>query len=296
MAEHDARISDLYRRGPRAEPRAYLDDAIRAAAAESVGTGRADPRRSPRRPGFRWMFPLATAASVLLSVGLLLRMGPELPGGLGPDAPSSEQVDSGSSRAGEPLVAADDAGVEAEAPPDADPATSTPRHAVPLSPPPAVSRQAPSVEVGAAREEREASGSGERLRAPESDPKAATAGRLEAHPAPLDIEPDSQREKRKAAAPRPAPNTRVTADGLMQAAPRSERRFSSADVVSAPSGLPVAIDQNTPVEGLIESLRGAPEERWLEAIDRLEALGRVRDAEQLRAALRRPRGGSGVRE
>lgn len=70
MTEHDERLSRLYRAGPQDSPGELADARIRQAARAAI-----TPRK--RRP--RWLAPLATAATVVLAVGVLLRVGIDVP-------------------------------------------------------------------------------------------------------------------------------------------------------------------------------------------------------------------------
>ncbi|MCB1735114.1 MAG: hypothetical protein H6981_00810 [Gammaproteobacteria bacterium] len=68
MSEHDERISRLYHTRDGASPSALSDAFVKRAAHAAV---------KPKRPALRWAAPLAMAATVLLSLGVLLRVGIE---------------------------------------------------------------------------------------------------------------------------------------------------------------------------------------------------------------------------
>lgn len=70
MSEHDPKLSRLYQRGPQDTPSAELDLAIRQQAHEAVTS-----KKPLRRP--RWMIPAASAATLLIGVGILLQLTPE---------------------------------------------------------------------------------------------------------------------------------------------------------------------------------------------------------------------------
>ena len=61
------RLAQVYRAGPPEQPPAALDEKILAAAREAVATA-----ATPRRPRSYWLAPLATAAVVVLSLGVVL--------------------------------------------------------------------------------------------------------------------------------------------------------------------------------------------------------------------------------
>jgi hypothetical protein len=80
--ERDAKLSQAYRELGREEPPRALDDAILAAAHRAERTHPA-PLLSPgvgRPARKRWTFPLAAAAVIMLSVGVVMHLQREQPG------------------------------------------------------------------------------------------------------------------------------------------------------------------------------------------------------------------------
>lgn len=74
MSDHDERISRLYHTHDEALPSDISDALIKRAACAAV-----TPRPTARHRIRQWAAPLAMAATVLLSLGLLLRVGVETP-------------------------------------------------------------------------------------------------------------------------------------------------------------------------------------------------------------------------
>lgn len=118
---HDPALSALYRRSGDIQPPVELDDAVLDAA-----------RRASRRR--RWIFPLSTAAILVIGVGLVLRtaMQPEfgthpagIPGTL-TDSPSGAEAEQTPSPAQARRPRADDAAAPAAKPQAAPPRELTP--------------------------------------------------------------------------------------------------------------------------------------------------------------------------
>jgi hypothetical protein len=352
-AERDAALDRVYQAGPREEPPARLDAAIRAAARREVG---ARPRPVSRLRA--WRVPVSIAAMLVLSVSLVTLMreegGEELvhpgpPAGRTPPAappapetqtpaasvPAPARPPAGESAA-QPRVSKDSgrelqpgsvAGARDAAGAAADPAVSanqseargaagtarTPPVERPLDDAtrapaaPAESRARASVapsaaDVGgglAAESQRPAPAvpaakSAERKSAPrsESEPPGDLAAELP-RPAP--------------AAPAPLARQAPPAKAAEKAAPRRDDRYGELGATRGPAGASAPAAEpsrraeadarlykreqapvlSPPVAAMAKELDTQPPEKWLARVEELRREGRMAEAEELLAELKR---------
>ncbi|MGB0721889.1 MAG: hypothetical protein ACPGU7_05775 [Gammaproteobacteria bacterium] len=268
MSDHDRRISELYARGPREEPPADLDSAIRAQAARALRET-AGVRQAPRvQRRSRWMVPLATAATLLLSVGLVMRMGGDVPGEQA--ATMDTLVKPGPVRNPPQALNAPRPGVGPSAP--------APR-ALPAAPPESMlSEGGTSALPDAGRITRHAS---PRVAPPVSEEAAGFADRADTRQPSRQVRPASTEPASKALnAQQKRLERGAPAVSGADASARSEVAARSAASTVRSDAL--TIDSSTALDQVIQSLRHAPESRWWAAMERLDALGRQDDARALR--------------
>lgn len=248
----DPQLDAAYRAGAGAEPPQRLDDLIRAAARREVGSG---PR--PLASHRRWQMPLALAAVLVLSVGVVTTMREQGADRLDQPLPSS--ISSSGETAGQneaqPAAKAE-ALRQAEAPLSATPAPA----AAPAPEPPAAAA-AKRYEVPAVAE----------APAPAAPPPAQAPMMARSESAAV-ASTGAVAESRSTEAPAAAPRA------LMRAP-------ASATADAARPGAPAVAMSAPPAPW--QDLVGKPAEQWRQRILELRRAQRLSDAETVIAEFRR---------
>jgi hypothetical protein len=271
-AERDPRLDQLYARAGREEPRAELDQAIRAAARREV-------QARPQALGAglrRWRLPISIAAVVVLSVSVVTLMREEgadrseeglSPTTLEPGAPAAPSYGDAKKKAGKSVTTP--SGAQPPAP------QALPEPAAELTAPSAKeSQRAGRVDAPAVR------------RTQPAEPFAAEPRQRAADAMKESVSQQSQpaaEAPAKAAAPGAARALRAPA-ATMQAIP-SETEQDTAGKRALEKSERSLSDSQT--KALLQELDGAPPAVWLEKIEALRREGKRHEADDLQTEFRR---------
>lgn len=251
----DPQLDAAYRAGAEAEPPQRLDDLIRAAARREVGSG---PR--PLSASRRWQTPLALAAVLVLSVGLVTTMREQGADQLDQPLPSS--ISSSGKVAGETAPQKDSKpAAKAEVPRQ----TEAPLVIAPV--PAAVPAPAEPPATAAAK----------RYEAP------AVAEAPAAPPPPAQAPMRARSESAAVASQGAAAESRSVE--APAAAPRALMRAPAATADAARSGAPAVAMSAPPAPW--QYLVGKPAEQWRQRILELRRAGRDTEAEAVAAEFRK---------
>lgn len=235
--EHDPQLTEIYRKGAQAGPPAQLDEAIRAAARREVKAG-------PRRGGLRrWQLPLALAAVLVLSVGVVTQMREQ-----GADRPEALFLP--------PADVQPRAAEQSRVEPVPPPVTAVPEAAVrrPDKPAPAADR-------------------------PSAPPSSAMAPEQKVMTAPAESQTTAGGDATTSAA-EDATGTRLERQlPLLRSAPAPLADSPAGRSAAAPARSAV-LAAPEPAE-LWRDLATAPPERWIERIVELRRAGKTADADAL---------------